>query len=239
MLLASAKRRGEDETESKVDEKVFLAFQVPGNRWRFTTKVYGHACMKRNPSIAACLPRTCCFMVVLSIVSRILGITCDIFGIFRYQYRQVYPDIISYLISCDISRSKHTFAYRAVYIASYAAVYRDIISISCDVSRYDISKYRIHIRSMGTDLEMSYPVEICLDTQHHFMAREELDGGLLDKTDPYKIPSIVRTFHAERRVLAVDRRTFEVALGCLVQRSTGTGFSLGVRLLIISLLLRQ
>lgn len=43
VLLASVKRRREDETKPKVDETVFLVFQVPGNKSRVTAKVYGHA----------------------------------------------------------------------------------------------------------------------------------------------------------------------------------------------------
>ena len=40
--------------------------------------------------------------VVLGIVSRILDISCDIFGIYRYQHGEYFRDI-SITISCDIS----------------------------------------------------------------------------------------------------------------------------------------
>ena len=32
---------------------------------------------------------------------------------------------------------------------TYHAIYRDIISISCDITRYDISRYRINIPNFG------------------------------------------------------------------------------------------
>ena len=48
-----------------------------------------------------------CLLVVFGIVSRILDISCDIFGIYRYQYREYVRDI-STPISCDISHDIDT-----------------------------------------------------------------------------------------------------------------------------------
>ena len=43
-----------------------------------------------------------CLLVVFGIVYRILNISCDIFGIYRYEHREYFRDI-SIPISCDIS----------------------------------------------------------------------------------------------------------------------------------------
>ena len=42
--------------------------------------------------------------------------------------------------------------------------------ISCDITRYDILGYCIHIPIFfWTDIEISHPVEIFLDTEHNFL----------------------------------------------------------------------
>ena len=46
-------------------------------------------------------------LVVFGIVPRILDLSCDIFGIYRYQYREYVRDI-STPISCDISHDIDT-----------------------------------------------------------------------------------------------------------------------------------
>ena len=38
--------------------------------------------------------------------------------------------------------------------------------ISCDITRYDIPRYRIHIPKLRTDIDISYLTEIFLDTEH-------------------------------------------------------------------------
>ena len=42
--------------------------------------------------------------------------------------------------------------------------------VSCDITRYGISRYRIIpiSRILGTDMEISYPVNLFLDTEHYF-----------------------------------------------------------------------
>ena len=41
--------------------------------------------------------------------------------------------------------------------------------VSCDITRYGISRYRIISRIFGSDMEISYPVDFFLDTQHYFL----------------------------------------------------------------------
>ena len=43
--------------------------------------------------------------------------------------------------------------------------------VSCDITRYRISRYRIISisRIFGTDMEISYPVDLFLDTEHSFL----------------------------------------------------------------------
>ena len=43
--------------------------------------------------------------------------------------------------------------------------------VSCDITRYGISRYRIISisRIFATDMEISYPVDLFLDTEHYFL----------------------------------------------------------------------
>ena len=44
--------------------------------------------------------------------------------------------------------------------------------VSCDITRYGISRYRIISisRIFGTDMEISYPVDLFLGTEYYFLA---------------------------------------------------------------------
>ena len=45
--------------------------------------------------------------------------------------------------------------------------------VSCDITRYGISRYRTSIisisRVFGTDVEISYPVDLFFDIEHYFL----------------------------------------------------------------------
>ena len=81
-----------------------------------------------------------CLLVVFGIVSRILDISCDIFGIYRYQYREHVRDI-SIPISCDISHDINTIHVNTNTPNCGVFVFTcSIVSMSCDICQADYQK---------------------------------------------------------------------------------------------------